>query len=287
MGLRAIFDYLRPTMHPSPPPLPSVRSSAPLMPNFRWVGRGSEVRVGLFHLFEPLVYVYDGRRGRCDEPAAIDISLVISSGSATPAIRELPYWPRYVDLQAHQRRIFLQWLANGRTTSPPELGYTFLFFYNLERRALIDRSDIRLIASEVVRLRKQYAAPGQEISGSWEGYSGRFLWVLMLAHKESLNAEDVRAHVTGTSHWTEDNLAAALGCLAMRDVRLSASLAYSIASFLPESTRSIVQRRVPEEFQELFKSALSGTVPRTVLRCDARSTRKRTCIARQVVPYLR
>ena len=136
MGLRGILDYL------ASPPQGSVTRPPVARPNLRWIGCGSEVHAGVFHLFEPLVYVYDSRRGRCDEPAAIDISLPISSTTIPPCGRELPYWPTYQGLAPHQRRFFLQWLAGNRSSITPELGYTFLFFYNLERRALIDRSDV-------------------------------------------------------------------------------------------------------------------------------------------------
>ena len=255
MNLRGILDYLSPRT-----PEPATRPAS-MAPNFRWAGRGSEVRVGLFHLFDPLVYVFDSRRGRGSEPAAIDLALPVGNVNVTAAGRELPYWPSYNGLQPHQRRWYLQWLAGNRGSLPPELGYTFLFFYNLERRALIDREDIRLIASEVIRIRKLYSGAGQQPSGSWEGYSGRFLWVLLLAHKESLTLDDVRSYVKATTVWTEDNLAAALICLMVRNCRLTASLAYSIASFLPNSLRSIVQRRVPGEFEALFKKRFREQFP--------------------------
>ncbi len=246
MSLRGILNYLNPQS-----PIP-VKAVPVLTPNFRWAGRGSEVQAGLFHLFDPLTYVFDSRRGQCDEPAAMDLALPVSSVTVPPAGRELGYWPNYRSLQPHQRRIYLQWLAGNRSSVPPELGYTFLFFYNVERRALIDQADIRLIAWEVMRLRALYAGSGQAISGSWEGYSSRLLWLLMLVHNE-LKTEDVRSLAKSTSHWTEDSMACVLACLISREGRLTSSLAFSMAAFLPQSLRSIVQRRVPGEFEALFK----------------------------------
>jgi uncharacterized tellurite resistance protein B-like protein len=255
MSLRNILDYL------APRPATSARVATTATSNFRWAGRGSEVRAGLFHLLDPLVYVFDSRRSPCEEPSAIDLALPIGSVAVQPATRELPYWPNYQILQPHQRRHYLQWLAGNRTSVPSELGYTFLFFYNLERRALVDRGDARLIFTEVNRLRRLYVGSGQPASGSWENYSGRFLWALLLAHTEALTRDDLRAHLLATKGWSDDTLASALACLLARGCRLTASIAFPLAAALPQSLRSIVQRRVPQEFEDLFKKRFREQYP--------------------------
>jgi len=52
--------------------------------------------VGDVKLDHPLTYFVDSRRGiRNEEPAAIDLALLISASANQPTARELPYWPTY------------------------------------------------------------------------------------------------------------------------------------------------------------------------------------------------
>jgi tellurite resistance protein len=208
-----------------------------------------------------MVYICDSRRRQTDEPAAVDLALPFASASMPPTGRELPYWPSYSGLNPNQRRLYLQWLAGNRSTTPPELGYSFLFFYNLERRALIEREDIGPVFKEVCRLRALYATSGQQVSGSWQGYTSRLLWFLLLAHKQHLTSNDLREFARETKCWSDESLAMALAGLLNRDERLTSTIAYSVAAWLPDSMRSIVQRRVPGELEALFRQRFREQFP--------------------------
>src|SRR5207244_4189905 len=118
------------------------------------------------------VYITDSRHvDGCAEPAAIDVAQPVASNGWHSRSRELDYWPRYDALTPQQRRNYLEWLAAGRTQTPPELGYTFLFIYGLERRTLCEQGDQAEIFDEVLRLRKLYADNGEEVSRSFDGYT--------------------------------------------------------------------------------------------------------------------
>lgn len=120
---------------------------------------GTKLRGGLFYI---------GSHLPCDsgsvDPCLIDpTKKVAASGSFTE--RHTEYWPRYSDMTPTARRAYLNWLAAGRSHPDADLGYVFVFFYGLERRAIVDaptddraRADLPLIAQEVRRLLSIYGS---------------------------------------------------------------------------------------------------------------------------------
>ena len=72
------------------------------------------------------------------EPALINPNLKVSREEADVTVRRMPYWPRYSEVDPIARRAYLQWLSSGRRDPAADIGYVFLFFYGLERRALLD-----------------------------------------------------------------------------------------------------------------------------------------------------
>jgi tellurite resistance protein len=52
-----------------------------------------------------------------------------------------------------------------------------------------------------------------------------------------------------------------LSALAVRKLALSASIAYVLAPYLPGAQRSVVQQRVPQEFEQLFRTRFYGEFP--------------------------
>ena len=52
----------------------------------------------------------------------------------------LGYWPSYDQLTPEGRAAYLSWLSWQRSAPNFPIGYVFLYFYGLERRALIDGS---------------------------------------------------------------------------------------------------------------------------------------------------
>ena len=48
---------------------------------------------------------------------------------------QMGYWPSYSNLSKEARGSYLDWLADGRRHPEADIGYVFLFFYGLERRA--------------------------------------------------------------------------------------------------------------------------------------------------------
>lgn len=161
-------------------PSPSFQIPAPdsKLVEARWVPSGESVRVADFSIPNGMVYVGGslGEYGR-PEPSLIDPKLWVLKSYVNIQDRLMPYWPSYDSISPEARRGYLQWLAGGRTDPLADTGYVFLFFYGLERRALIDavedpeaNGDLPVIIEEVKRLLDVYGE-----NRSFRSYASGFL----------------------------------------------------------------------------------------------------------------
>jgi hypothetical protein len=89
------------------------------------------------------------------------------------------YWPAYSEMKPHQRRYYLRWLASGKKEPIANIGYAFVYFYGLERRALLDGQDLPWIMEEAIRLLGLYGS-----SRSFQRYLCRFLLYLYAKNLE-------------------------------------------------------------------------------------------------------
>lgn len=232
----------------------SVPPPAPAHSGLSWVGRGQSVRIADIVLREPLIYVGDGSADTKGlEPAAVDLSLTVARQRYEPTQRELMYWPRYQPLTPGQRRIYLEWIAGGRNTMPPELGYTFLYMYGLERRALVEQTDQKVVFDEIVRLRDLYSAGSESVSRSFESYTSAFLWHLVVRFPQVIQLKRVQPLMLSTHYWNDENLACALSWFAANATPLPDWAAFLVARELPGSQRSVVINRVSKELEKLFR----------------------------------
>lgn len=111
------------------------------------------------------------------EPSMIDPNLPVARRIVDIAERLTYYWPSYDSLSPEARRAYLQWLSSGRKAPHANIGYVFIFFYGLERRAFVDAksdpdaaAEVPAIIAEVERLRAIY-----QDNYSFQGYTRRFL----------------------------------------------------------------------------------------------------------------
>jgi uncharacterized tellurite resistance protein B-like protein len=144
----------------------------------RWLTKGDTVQVAGLEITGGMLYTglsLKAPNGRQD-PALINPSLKVGTTPVDISERRMPYWPSYSEVAPEARRGYLQWLAGGRSDPAADVGYVFLFFYGLERRALIDLqgspgdAEIDEIAAEVRRLLDIYSH-----SGSLRSYATNFL----------------------------------------------------------------------------------------------------------------
>ena len=112
----------------------------------RWCGRDEVLTAKTFLLREPLVY-YSLAAPSDDEPSCIDLSLVVQSpqrfGETAPSV-----YPTYAQLTPAERAEYLDWHSKDRTAAIRHVGYAFLYLCGLERRLLLERTDLDEIVKE-------------------------------------------------------------------------------------------------------------------------------------------
>jgi hypothetical protein len=125
-----------------------------------WIPAGQPVTVGGVTIPGGLVYFGTSLK---THNGSIDPCLIDPSKDVAPrgdyTASGLGSWPSYANMSPMARRAYLNWLVDGRSDPAANIGYVYLFFYGLERRALIDvttepeaRNDWPVITKEVLRL---------------------------------------------------------------------------------------------------------------------------------------
>ena len=149
-------------------------------PPSRWVPPAATVNVAGYVLRDGMIYVGEAVRavrGGAPEPALINPRLPVNRSNPFRAGQGMSYWPSYSDISPENRAAYLEWLADGRRSPDAYIGYVFLFFYGLERRALIDSATDPGIASEMPRIIREVeellAVYGH--NGSFSTYAGGLL----------------------------------------------------------------------------------------------------------------
>jgi len=158
-----------------------------------------------------------------DEASCLDITLPVGQ-SSEPDTPPLPYWPCYSQLTPDQRARYLLWLSTGKDNDLEEIGYAFLYFYGLEKRALIDKRDLDIIIPEVKRLLERYST-----SSSFNAYLGSFIAYMAALRLEDLSKGDIREYFSDMTTLTESMTMVGLAWYAQKGKPLPWQLAYSVA----------------------------------------------------------
>ncbi len=215
--------------------------------HLQWRGVGKSVKFGPYEIADPLTYFCKSEPSEA-EASCINVMLPVGS----PVVEQrgaLGYWPEYRRISQRQRANYLTWLAGDRKSPLDDIGYAFIYFYGLERRVLLEKQDINPVTMEVVRLLDCYT-----FSGSFTGYLSRFLaYVVARTGLEKLRQEWFDQIFDGRSiEPNEDILALALAWHVKKAQPLNAKWAMRMAREHPRATRSIVVKRVPQQFEALF-----------------------------------
>lgn len=189
--------------------------------------------------------------GSGPEPALIDPGLPVVSSDYT--IRQLSYWPYYYGASSEARGAYLRWLSTGRKDPAADLGYVFLYFYGLERRALHDiktslraREEISAIKLEIERLLKIYTK-----SGSFQSYAGSLLDLL----NSQLVGDSIYKRLPPPlrmDRFLTLEHKIALGQCAKEKAPLPANWAFIWLLSDPLTRFHVPVSRCPEEFKKLF-----------------------------------
>lgn len=239
------------------PPVSNFR--IPAAPNGygvgRWIPPGESVSIAGLTIPGGMVYVGNSLSTPLgdNDPCLIDPSKTVAA-RAEYSERAMGYWPSYSEISPSARRAYLEWLAGGRQDPRADIGYVFLFFYGLERRAIIDASkdetaqaDWPLIADELRRLLSIYG----EKSHSFRRYAGELLdWVSLASHPARLYERPVPEF--SRSFELPLYIRLALGQAAVDSEPVPAHLALAWAKLDPNIALRTPATRCAEQFEQLF-----------------------------------
>lgn len=187
------------------------------------------------------------------EPSLIDPKQYVAPhGDFTE--RQTNYWPNYSEISASARRAYLNWLAEGRCHPEADIGYVFIFFYGLERRAILDaasdeaaKADLAPIAEELRQLLGIYG----EKSNSFRRYAAGLLdWIELVGQPTQLYKRVLP--VLPRSYELPVVLRLALGQTVMDGVPVPATLALAWARLEPGISLRTPAVRCADEFDRLF-----------------------------------
>ncbi len=220
-----------------------------------WLPEGKSTIVAGYALNGGFLYVGKGLAGNNEwnvEAALIDPSLPVNQRDADYTVRKLNYWPSYSEASREARASYLNWLANGRSDPSADIGYVFLYFYGLERRALVDaatssaaKAELPVIMLEVERLLSIYSG-----SNSFQHYAGSLL--------DFLKAGPDHANCSGLPPplLTKGELTFAhklcLGQISNLRRALTGEWAYIWLMGDPTTRLKTAAHRCPEEFKRSF-----------------------------------
>lgn len=222
----------------------------------RWIAPGENVVVAGSLINGGMIYVgkeLKAHSGSTD-PCLINPILPVAS-EANVGAREFGYWPSYSEITPRARRAYLSWLAGGRRDPEADIGYVFLFFYGLERRAIVDglkdeqaQRDRPAIAQELRRLLVIYG----DKSFSFKRYASELLsWLEVSHYSKTLYNDPVPSFPT--TFEVPLYIRLALGLAAVGGVPVPPHLALAWARLDPASYLRTSATRCAAQFDKLFQ----------------------------------
>lgn len=229
----------------------------------RWLAEGESFNVAGLAIPGGMLYITErATQFGQSEPSLIDATLRVARSPMNLTERQMPYWPSYRSITPEARRAYLQWLAGGRR-QPADAGYVFLFFYGLERRALVDAStdpqakaEIPAIKAEVERLLGLYGD-----NNSFRSYATRFLAHIDAGAVQPQSYLSEPAASAADGYELPMSLRVALGQMAVDKYPLNPSWALAWALAEPNISRRTPVTRCPEQFAALFKNECAKRYP--------------------------
>jgi hypothetical protein len=160
----------------------------PVDPDTVWVPANQPCEIAGYTISKGMVYVGEylqSAGGYSDpDPALINPRLKVDRMQPNLAGDGMTYWPSYSGIDPASRAAYLDWLSGDRSDPNTYIGYVFLYFYGLERRALADainsgaaQSETDAIWGEVNRLLTIYRG-----NNSFRNYACELMEVLSLRH---------------------------------------------------------------------------------------------------------
>jgi TerB N-terminal domain/Tellurite resistance protein TerB len=215
--------------------------------SLQWFGPETTLTVAGHAIEDPRVYYSNGIPA-IPEASCVNGELEVG----VPGFEDCPplgHWPCYALLTPRQRANYLTWLAGGKEEPLKDAGYVFLYFYGLERHALIDGGDPEAAIREMLRLLDAYGH-----SKSFFGCASRFVVYLFAFEGIARLREEwfKRLFLNPHVQLHRDVLAVALTWLYERDATLPGALAFEVARQDIRSSRSAAVAQRGDDFRALF-----------------------------------
>ncbi len=209
-------------------------------------GPGTRLKFDRGETESPLVYACRGTLSEIPDASLIESGLPVSaSGKPT---EPLPYWPSYRSASPAQRSKYIDWILGGRCDPNIDLGYVFIYFYGLERRAIIERADHPMIVEEILRLLRIYGD-----SRSFRRYASSLLWTTVWMSLKSVPIPfNLISEAIAITDWTDETLNTCLAGFLKSGKPLPEELVYRLAQHDIRSPKSILVKRHSTMHQEAF-----------------------------------
>jgi uncharacterized tellurite resistance protein B-like protein len=231
--------------------LPTSKNSIDQLDCGYWIAAGQDVVINKEKISGGMLYV--GNKNNLNEPSIIDPLLPVSASGDYSADMS-GYWPSYSECAPEQRRAYLNWLKGGRSDPNTGIGYVFIYFYGLERRALIGASyleeqkdEVSLIIDELKRLLSIY-----HFNKSFKSYCSNLISFLEI----KTNADKVYLRQPSSiekSYQIPIDIMVAAGQAALDSVPLPARWAFAWAATDTEIAKPMPLRRCADKFALLFE----------------------------------
>ena len=228
-----------------------------------WLGKGASLSCHGYRISSPLIYI---AHGSAEHPAFVNPR----SHVGPPYAMDPGYWPSWDGLSEGNRGAWLAWLRDGRRQPRFNIGLVFLYFYGLERRALIERADLPEIYEEVIGLLGVYGS-----NRSFHGYACGLLATLHIMERSLPVEVTIAAMKT-----PPPQMSSAIGStsvaplpgisvpsellevlLTLSKGPLDAGLAAAVCLSHPKATRSPAIKQVWGDFSALFATRFEERWP--------------------------
>ncbi|BBP05671.1 hypothetical protein TPL01_33470 [Sulfuriferula plumbiphila] len=190
-----------------------------------------------------------------EEPALLNPKYQIQDILAADyRVAQLSYWSSYAQASPEARTAYLHWLLKGKNDPDADIGYIFLYYYGLERRALADtesssqaKAELPAIEQEVRRLLSLYN------KGSFQHHASTFLDYLDSANNSEKVYLQVPPQLERKPQGLPFTVKLALGQLAQDSQPVPAEWAYTWIMAEPSIRLRTPAHRCDTEFHTLFK----------------------------------
>lgn len=214
-------------------------------PGLNWAGLGQTIIIGDYSIQNALTY-WSIMSSSFEEASCIDTRKPIGNPSI---VEPLPYWPKYSVLNPNQRAYYLSWLSRGKIGDIDEIGYVFLYFYGLERRVLVDRSDSEIIFKECLRLLSTFSN-----SKSFNSYASEFVAYLMGLNLLDIDSHELCQYIPAFDNLSPKMVDVVLSWHLNKKMSVPWDLAYSIAMHSSKTVKTTIIKKSPDILKILFKS---------------------------------